>query len=68
MQSGRLSHIYKNELDKACFQHDMAYGKYKELAWRTQSDIVLKNKIAFKIASDLKYDDYQRALVSQHGF
>ena len=53
MQDGKLSHIYKNELDKACFQHDMAYNKYKDLQVRTQSDIVLKNK-AFKIATNLK--------------
>ena len=26
----RYKFIYKNELDKACFQDDMAYGKYKE--------------------------------------
>ena len=38
------NYIYKNELDKACFQHDMAYGKYKDLEKRTQSDKVLKNK------------------------
>ena len=43
MQDGKLSHIYKNELDKVCFQHDMAYNKYKDLKGRTQSDIVLKN-------------------------
>ena len=24
------SYIYKNELDKACFQHDMAYGDFKD--------------------------------------
>ena len=24
--------IYKNELDKACFQHDVAYGDFKDLA------------------------------------
>ena len=53
----------KNELDKACFQHDMAYGKSKDLAKRTQSDKVLRDK-AFKIASDPKYDDYQRGLAS----
>ena len=40
MQDGKLSHIYKNELDKACFQHDMAYNKYKYLKGRAQSDIV----------------------------
>ena len=44
MRDGKLSHIYKNELDKAYFQHDMAYNKYKDLKGRTQSDIVLKNK------------------------
>ena len=55
MQTGNTNFIYKNELDKACFQHDMAYGTAKDLAKRTQSDNVLKDK-AFKIASDLKYD------------
>ena len=30
MQTGGTYHIYWNELDKACFQHDMAYGKYKD--------------------------------------
>ena len=61
MQDGKLSRIYKNELDKACFQHDMAYNNYKDLKGRTQSDIVLKNK-AFKIATNPNYDGYQRAL------
>ena len=32
MQIGDTNFIYKNELDKACFQHDMAYGKSKDLA------------------------------------
>ena len=50
-------YIYKNELDKACFQHDMAYGKTKVLAKRTQSNKALKDK-AFKIVSDPKYDGY----------
>ena len=36
------SYIYKNEPDKACFQHDMAYGNFKDLARRTASDKVLK--------------------------
>ena len=44
MKNGKLSGICKNEFDKACFQHDMAYNKYKDLKNRTQSDIVLKNK------------------------
>ena len=63
MQDGRLSRIYKNELDRSCFQHDMAYNKYKDLKNRTQSDIVLKNK-AYKIATKPKFDGFQRALAS----
>ena len=63
MQTGNTDFIYKNELDKVCFQHDMAYGKSKDLIKRTQSDKVLKDK-AFKIASDPKYDGYQRGLAS----
>ena len=31
MQTGNTNFIYKNELDQACFQHDMAYGKSKDL-------------------------------------
>ena len=63
MQTGNTDFIYKNELDKACFQHDMAYGKVKYLVKRIQSDKVLREK-AFKIASDSKYDGYQRGLAS----
>ena len=44
LNTGLLSEIYKHELEKACFQHDMAYNKYKDLKGRAQSDIVLKNK------------------------
>ena len=64
MQTGNTDFIYKNELDKACFQHDMAYGKTtKDLVKKTQSDKVLKDK-AFKIDSDPIYDGYQRGLAS----
>ena len=38
MQTGNTDFIYKNDLDKACFQHDMQHGKSKDLAKRTQSD------------------------------
>ena len=41
----------------------MAYCKSKDLAERTESDKVLRDK-AFKIASDPKYDGYQRGLAS----
>ena len=63
MQTGKTDFIYKNDLDQACFQHDMAYGKSKDLAKRTQSDKVLRDK-ASKIASDPKYDGYQRGFAS----
>ena len=63
MQNGNADFIYKNELDKACFQNGMAYGKSKDLVKRTQSDKVLRDK-AFTFASDPKCDGYQRGLVS----
>ena len=62
-ETGNTDYIYKNELDKACFQHDMAYGDFKDLAKRTFADKVLRDK-AFKIASNQKYDGYQRGLAS----
>ena len=37
-ERGDTSYIYKNELDKACFQHDVAYGDFKDLKRRTASD------------------------------
>ena len=63
MQTGNTDFIYKNELEKACVQHDTAYGKSKDLTKRTQSDKILRNK-AFKIAIDSKYNGYQRELAS----
>ena len=63
MQTGNTDFIYRNELDKACFQDDMAYGKSKDLGKITKSDKVLRDK-AFKIAIDSKYDGYQRGLAS----
>ena len=61
-ETGDTSYIYKNELE-ACFQHDMAYGDFKDLARRTASDKFLRNK-AFNITKNPKYDGYQRGLVS----
>ena len=63
MQTGNTDFIYKNDLDKACFQHDMAYDESKDFAGRTQSEKVLRHK-AFEIASNPKYDGYQRRLAS----
>ena len=41
-------YIYQNELEKACFQHDMAHGDFKHLTRRTASDKILRDK-AFNI-------------------
>ena len=41
MQTGDTNYICKNELDKACFQHDAAYSDSKDLVKRTQLDKVL---------------------------
>ena len=62
-QTGDSRYIYKNELDKACFQHDMAYGDFKDLKRRTAADNILRDK-AFNIAKNPKYDGYQRVLAS----
>ena len=62
-QSGNSRYIYKNELDKACFQHDMAYRDFKGLKKRTAADKVLRDQ-AFSIAKDPKSNGYQRGLAS----
>ena len=56
-------YIYRNELDKACFQHDSAYADHKDLINRTDAENVLRDK-AYDIASNPKYDGYQRGLAS----
>ena len=59
MQTGNTDYI-----DKACFQHDMAYGKCNNyLTKRAHPEKVLRDE-AFKIANDPKYDGYQRRLAS----
>ena len=62
-ETGDTSYIYKNELDKACFQHDMGYGDFKDLERRTFSDKVLRDK-AFNIAKNPKYDRFLKSLAS----
>ena len=57
-EAGDSRHIYQTELDKACFQHDMAYGDFKDLNWWTAAD-KLSN-----IDKNPKYDKYQRGLTS----
>ena len=58
-----MRYIYRSELDKACFQHDSAYADHKDLINRTEADKVLRDK-AYDIASNPKYDGYQRGLAS----
>ena len=58
-ETENTDYIYKNELDKACSQHDMAYGDFKDLTKRTVPDKVLRDK-AFNIAKNPQYDGYQR--------
>ena len=62
-ETGDTKYIYRNELDKAYFQHDMAYGDFKDLARRTASDKILRDKV-FNIGKNLKYDGCQRGLAS----
>ena len=62
-QTGDMRYIYRNELDKAYFQHDSAYADHKDLINRTKSDNVLRDK-AYNIAGNPEYDGYQRGLTS----
>ena len=62
-ETGDTSYIYKNELDKACFQHDMAYGDFKDLAKRTASYKILRDN-AINIVKNPKYNGYRRGLAS----
>ena len=62
-QTGDTRYIYRNELDKACFQHDSAYADHKDLINRTKSDKLLRDE-AYNIASNPEYDGCQRGLAS----
>ena len=57
-QTSDTRYIYRNELDKACFQQDSAYADHKDLINRTKSDK------AYDIAGNPEYDGYQRGLAS----
>ena len=57
-ETGNGRYIYQNELDKACLQHDMTYGDFKDLTRTTAFDKILHNK-AFNISKNPKYDGYQ---------
>ena len=63
IKTANTDFIYRNDLDKACFQRDMAYGQSKNLAKRTQLDKILRDQ-ALGIAGNPKYDGCQRGLGS----
>ena len=60
-ETGDSRYIYQNKLDKACFQHDMAYGDIKDLNRSTSADKLLHDK-AFDIAKNTKSDGYMDLL------
>ena len=62
-ETGDSRYIYQNELYKACFQHDMAYGDFKDLNGSTFADKVFRDK-TLNIAEDPKYYRHQRDLAS----
>ena len=62
-ETGDSRCIYQNKQNKACFQHDIAYGDFKDSTRRTAFDKILRDK-ASSIAENLKYDGYQRGLTS----
>ena len=62
-EAGDSQYIYQNEFDKLCFQHDMAYGDFKDLTRRTNFDKILREK-AFRFPKNPKYYAYQRNLAS----
>ena len=62
-ETGDSWYSYQNELDKACFKRDIAYGDFKYLTRRRDSDKILRNK-AFNIAKNSKHDGYHGRLAS----
>ena len=56
--------MYQNEVDKVCFEHDIAYGDFKDLNKRTATDDKVLRDKAFNIAKNTKYDGYQCRLAS----
>ena len=62
-ETGNLRHLYGSELGKAYFAHDVAYSDSKDVAKRTISDKILKDR-AYEIARNHGYGGYQRELES----
>ena len=59
--TGNLKYVYRNKVDKDCCAHDVAYSDSKDLATRTISDKIAKDR-CYEIARDCKYYGYKRAL------
>ena len=62
-ETERFKIYLSNELNKTCFQRDMASGGFKDLTRRTAADKVLRDKV-FNIAKDPKYEGYQSGFLS----
>ena len=62
-ETGDSRYVYQNELDKACLQHYMADGDFKDLNRKTVADKILRDN-AFNIAKNPKYAGYQPGLAS----
>ena len=62
-ETGDLNYFYKNALHEACFANDAAYSDSKDVAKRTISNKILKDR-AYEIATVPKYGGYQRELAS----
>ena len=56
-ETGNLRYLYRNELDKTCFAYDAAHSDSEDLAKRTISDKILKDR-ANEITRNYKYDGY----------
>ena len=66
-ETGDSRYIYQNQLDIACFQHDMHYGDFKDLTRRTASDKILRDNV-FNIAKNSKCEGYQYGFASMFYF
>ena len=62
-ETGNIKHLFRNESYKACFPHDVGYSHSKDLAKRTISDKILKNRV-YETGRSHNYNGYQRALAS----
>ena len=62
-KTGNLKRLYRNELDKTCFAHDVTHSGSKDLAKRTSSDRILKDR-SYEIARNRNYGGYERASAS----